>query len=255
MPIRKNGIIAALLIGFSLFSILPPVDAFTISRANQVGRLTAALTENKMLENDQIKPNGLLPEGDKKIISDAINYLAMMEYTKGLPYLDKDFDVYDDFYDVFGFYRYEENPYRQDSLYLSLNQQSAIDISDYEIFLVVNFYSQDQNQDPIISTFESEGKVYTLKWDKTLSPGRLILSDETDSELIGIDMKAVFDRFDTTQGDNYQVSKNFLSADQATFTQANDEAVISLIAMFLGIDKSGTQPYYSGDFYVLVQIR
>ena len=255
MPIRKNGIIAALLIGFSLFSILPPVDAFTISRANQVGRLTAALTENKMLENDQIKPNGLVPEGDKKIISDSINYLAMMEYTKGLPYLDKDFDVYDDFYDVFGFYRYEENPYRQDSLYLSLNQQSAIDISDYEIFLVVNFYSQDQNQDPIISTFESEGKVYTLKWDKTLSPGRLILSDETDSELIGIDMKAVFDRFDTTQGDNYQVSKNFLSADQATFTQANDEAVISLIAMFLGIDKSGTQPYYSGDFYVLVQIR
>ena len=31
VPVRKNGIIAAMLIAFSLFSVIPPVDAFTVS--------------------------------------------------------------------------------------------------------------------------------------------------------------------------------------------------------------------------------
>ncbi|MBP8031684.1 MAG: DUF4153 domain-containing protein, partial [Acetobacterium sp.] len=143
MPVRKNGIIAALLIGFSVFTIIPPVDAFTISRANQVGRLTDTLVENKMLENNTVSPNAAVSEADKKIISDSVNYLAMMEYTKEIPYLGEDFDLYEDFYNTFGFYRYEENPYRQDSVYLNLNQQSPIDISGYETFVVANFYVED----------------------------------------------------------------------------------------------------------------
>jgi hypothetical protein len=150
MAVRKNGIIAALLIGFSLFSIIPPVDAFTISRTSQTGRLTDILVENKMLENNTISPNASLSEADKKIISDSVNYLVMMEYATDISYLGEDFDVYEDFYNTFGFYRYDENPYRQDSVYLNLNQQSPLNISDYETFVVANFYTMDEKMDPII---------------------------------------------------------------------------------------------------------
>jgi len=255
MPIRKNGIIAALLIGFSLVSIMPPVDAFTISRTNQTARLTDVLIENKMLENNTISPNASVSEAAKKIISDSVNYLAMMEYSKNIPYLGEEFNVYEDFYDTFGFYRYDENPYRQDSLYLNLNQQSPLDISGYETFVVVNFYVQDEKMDSLICTFESEGKVYTLSRDKIAAPGMLILSEENGSELMRIDMKDVFDHFDTSSGYAYQISKDFMSAEAATFKQENDQVAISLVAMFLAIEKSGAEPIYNGDFYVLIHIK
>lgn len=255
MPVRKNGIIAALLIGFSLFSIIPPVDAFTISRANQMGRLTDTLVENNMLENNTISPNTSISEADKKIISDSVNYLAMMEYTKEISYLGEDFDVYQDFYNTFGFYRYEENPYRQDSVYLNLNQQSPLDISGYETFVVANFNVEDIKQDTVITEFEQNGKRYTLSREKTAIPGILILSDESGVELMRIDMKEVFDQFDTSQGGSYQISKDFMSAEEATFTQENDKAIISMVAMFVAIEKSGSEPMYNGDFYILVHIK
>jgi hypothetical protein len=255
MPVRKNGIIAALLIGFSLFSIIPPVDAFTISRANQVGRLTNTLIENKMLENDIVSPSVSISEADKKVISDSVSYLAKMEYTKAVPYLGENFDLYEDFYNTFGFYRYEENPYSQDSIYLNLDQQSPLDISGYETFVVANFNVKDVKQETLITEFEQNGKTYRLSRETAATPGTLILSDETGSALMRIDMKEVFKHFDTSQGGGYQISKDFMSADEATFTQENDKAIISLVAMDLVIDKSGLEPMYNGDFYVLVHIK
>ena len=255
MAVRKNGIIAALLIGFSLFSIIPPVDAFTISRTSQAGRLTDILVENKMLENNTIRPNASVSEADKKIISDSVNYLVMMEYTTDISYLGADFDVYEDFYNTFGFYRYDENPYRQDSVYLNLNQQSPLNISGYETFVIANFYTMDEKMDPIICNFESAGKTYTLSRAKTGAAGALVLTNTDGQELMQIDMKDVFDQFDTSQSGNYKISKDFMNADEATYTEENDQAVISLVAMFVAIEKSGSEPLYNGDFYLLVHIK
>ena len=38
-PVKRNGLIALLAAGFAVLSIIPPVDAFTISRNSQVTRL------------------------------------------------------------------------------------------------------------------------------------------------------------------------------------------------------------------------
>lgn len=258
IPVRKNGIIAALLIGFSIFSIVPPVDAFTVSRVNQVDRLTTVLVANEMLQNDTVIPNASITQKDKTIISDTVNYLAMMEYTKGVPYLGEDFDVYEDFYDTFGFYRYEENPYGQESVYMNLDPQSPIDISDYETFVVANFYAQDGKMgedDTFICKFEKAGKTYTLSKERTPDPGLLRLTDEGGQELITIKMQDVFDQFDTSTGGTYQINKDFMSAAEATYTQENDQAVISLVAMFVAIDKASQEQMVNGDFYVLIKIK
>lgn len=147
IPIRKNGIVAILLIAFSLFSIVPPVDSFTISRTNQLKMLESVLIKNNMLQDNKITPNASVPEGNKKIISNTINYLEMMEYTKDIGYLGKDFNLYNNFYDTFGFYRYGENMYGQESVHMSLNQQSPIIISGYDALVVVNFYFEKDNPD------------------------------------------------------------------------------------------------------------
>ena len=49
LPVRKNGSVAALLIIFSIFSIVPPVDAFSISKSSQINLVEKVLLENKML--------------------------------------------------------------------------------------------------------------------------------------------------------------------------------------------------------------
>ena len=72
LPVRKNGIIALLLIVFSAISIVPPVDAFTTSRNSQIETLKNVLTKNNMLENNQIKANASISDQDKEIVTKTV---------------------------------------------------------------------------------------------------------------------------------------------------------------------------------------
>ena len=91
LPVRKNGIIALLLIVFSAISIVPPVDAFTISRTSQTETLKNVLVKNNMLENNRIKANASISNKDKEIITNAVSYLSMMEYTNKIDWFPKAF--------------------------------------------------------------------------------------------------------------------------------------------------------------------
>jgi hypothetical protein len=257
IPVRKNGIVAILLIVFSLFSIIPPLDAFTISRTNQQKMLENTLIKNNMLLDNKITPNPSVPEDDKKIISTTLSYLEMMGYTKDIAYLGKDFNLYNDFYDTFGFYPYEEHMYRQESVHMSLNQQSPIIISGYDILFIVSFNLEKDTPDPSNKPydFKKAGKTYTISKTNSLDSDKLLLTNDKGEELIQVNMKDVFEKFDTSTVGNYQISKDSITADQATFTQENDNAAISLVALNLNIDKSNLEHSYNGDFYVLVKIK
>lgn len=257
IPVRKNGIVAILLIAFSFFSIIPPVDAFTISRTNQKKILENALIKNNMLLDNKITPNQSIPEEDKKAISSTINYLVMMGYTKDIAYLGKDFDIYNDFNDTFGFYPYEEKLYIQESFHMSLNQESPVIISGYDSLVVMSFNLNRDKPDSNNRTydFKKEGKTYTISKNDFTDSGNLWLSNDKNEELIQINIKDVFDKFDTSEDGNYGISKNLVTPDQATFTQENDNAVISLVAINLNIEKSNSAYQYNGDFYVLIKIK
>lgn len=257
IPVRKNGIVASLLIAFSLFSIIPPVDAFTISRTNQEKMLKNVLLKNNMLADNKIIPNPSIPEEDKKVISTTLNYLVMMGYTKDIGYLGKDFNIYNDFYNNFGFHPYEENAYRQESIHISLNQESPVIISGYDALAVVSFNLDKNSPDPNnnLYDFKKAGRTYTLSKSSSLDSGKLWLSNDRGEKLIQININDVFDKFDTSTEGNYNVSKSLMTADQVTFTQENDFAAISLVALNLNIEKSNSDYQYSGDFYVLVKIK
>jgi hypothetical protein len=87
LPVHKNGVIAPILMGMALLSILPPVDAFTVSRTNQINRLEAVLMKNNMLTEDIITPKSDISEEDKEKIIKAVDYIIRMGYDKDLPYL------------------------------------------------------------------------------------------------------------------------------------------------------------------------
>lgn len=258
IPVRKNGVVAILLIVFSLFSIIPPVDAFTVSRNSQLNTLKNILMKNNMLVDNKILPNSSVPEEDKKTLSTNLNYLEMMGYTKDIEYLGKDFNSYRDFYNTFGFYRYEENMYRQDNVYWSLNRQMPIMISGYDTLVVTDFYfgKDPQNTNNKLCTFEKSGQTYTLSITYSLDSSNLWLSNGKNEELMRIPMKEVFDKFDASSDSvSYQISKNSINPEQATFTKENDKAELSLVALNINIEKSNLERPYNGEFYILVKIK
>lgn len=257
IPVRKNGIIAILLIGFSLFSIIPPVDAFTISRTSQQKKLENVLIKNTMLVDNKITPNPSISDEDKKIISTTMDYLEMMGYTKKIEYLGKDFNLYRDFYITFGFYRYEDNIYRQDNIFISLNRQSPINISGYDTLVVTDFYigKDNTNSNNKLCVFEKAGNKYNLSINYSLNSSYIWLSNDKDEELIRINMKDVFDKFESSTSGNYPISKDSINPEQATFTQENDKAAISLVALNINIQKSNFENPYNGEFYVFVKIK
>jgi hypothetical protein len=210
-----------------------------------------------MLVENKITPNASIPEEDKRIISNTIGYLSMMEYTKDLEYLKKDFRIYNDFYNTFGFYRYEENMFNQEAIYMSLNQQSPIMVSGYDALVVANFYFEKDipNPDNKLCDFKKEGKTYTISKNSLLDSASIWISNDKGEELINVNMKDVFDKFDTPTSKDYQMIKESINADQATFTLENDKATISLVAINLNIEKSNAERPYNGDFYVLVKIK
>ncbi len=254
--VRKNGIIAAVLIGILLFSLIPPVDAFTISRTNQIDRLTNVLGRNGMLQTgDVVVANTSLSETDQKIIADTVDYLVMMEYSKNIPYLGEQFDMYNDFYNTFGFYYDEKSNSLKDSVFLNLDRQEPIDISNYDTLIEIDFYEQDQKVESDISYFKINGKKYALSWDKTADFKILKLTDEINQDLIQINMKEVFDYYNTVTIENSQLDQTALTANEATFIKENNEVAIALVAKNLNIEKSAQGNGGNGSFYVLIKIR
>jgi hypothetical protein len=257
LPVRKNGIIAALLIVFAFISIMPPVDAYSISRTSQIKTLTRTLQNNGMLQDNKLIPKGSIPEEDQKIISYTVSYLGSLGYTKDIPWLGKDFDVYNDFYITFGFNRFEEARFGEASLNLFLNPQAPIPIAGYDILVRTEFYYDPYSEttEDKLCDFEKAGSAYSLHRALQPSPGSIWLEDALGREMIRIDMKAVYDAFYDAAAGGQGVRKDSADPGQMTFSQENEQVLMTLVANNVMIDKADPDMPYSGDFYVLVMIK
>lgn len=81
MKPKHNGLIIALLV-LSAISIIPPIDAFTVSKNNQIGFLERKLLENDMLVDNAIVPKSDVSIGDKIVITKVASYIDNMGYNK-----------------------------------------------------------------------------------------------------------------------------------------------------------------------------
>ncbi|WP_413299552.1 DUF4153 domain-containing protein [Bacillus sp. 1P10SD] len=250
MPVRKNGIVAAMVIVFAAVSIIPPVDAFTISRTSQIHTLESVLEKNNMLKNNKIKPKESIPVKDKKTITNSIYYLDNMGYTKEIAWLPKDFKVYEDFTETFGFKEYQD-PVDTDfnqPVYVNLDSSAPIPITGYDTFIQtdINIYDKQQNQK--ICVIKKDGKTYTLLKDFNKDRVDIKLKGENASDLFTFNTKEIYDKFY-----NYKAMKEQISVDEATFTKENDLVKITVVVQNLNIDKQNNQ--YDAFLFVFVQIK
>jgi hypothetical protein len=236
LPVRKNGIIAAMLIIFAAISIVPPVDAFTISRTSQISTLKNVLVKNHMLENNKIKPNESISDKDKQTITNAVYYLSMMEYTKKIDWLPADFKASEDFYDTFGFKEDQMPVNANQSVYLGLEQAAPITITGYDTFVQTDIYMSDKSQAGKICDITKNGHKYTLLKDFKKDQIELTLTGENDKELISFKTQEIYDKFY-----NYHAMKGLISAKEATFTTENDRAKMTIVVQNVNIEKPNGQ--------------
>ena len=113
---KKNRLqilpIVAMVLG--LISLIPPIDALTISVNQQRGRINDVLNKYEMLvDSDEVVPNSEVSEEEQEIIQDSLNYLSEIHALNQLEWLPEEYYYREDEY--LGFVS-KRDPWEQDRM-------------------------------------------------------------------------------------------------------------------------------------------
>lgn len=248
-PEHKNNVIAPVLIALSLVSILPPVDAFTVSKHNQINRLKTVLEENDMFQDDKITPNKDISTEDKQIIIDTVNYLNRMDYAEDISWLHT-YNISYDFERVFGFpqYGYGKEAEEYEAYRYYLPETTAIDISGYDFFIEAELVGRGQGNR--IAAYLLGGQNYILEQEGNEDIGELLLKDGQGSELIRYPLNDIFNRFRENKD-----SSGEISMDEAEFKIENDKVILRIVARSLSFERWKDGMYQNINAYIMVKIK
>lgn len=250
-PSGKNEWIAGLLIVFLLGSVIPPVDAFTVSRNSQLSVLESTLTRNEMLKNNTISPSTAVSDKDKLIISNTVGYLSDMGYMKKTGLVPETFDIYTDFYTTFGFQQYSEPVNAGESIYLSLAENATMPVSGYDNFVgPVRINLPVTQNNAKIATIVKEGKEYFLTREMKNGEIEIVLEGADRNELIRFHISDILKAFE-----GYSGRKDTLPIEQAVFSTDNERAKMTVLIDEIGIDQSGKSKYGNLELRFFIQIK
>jgi hypothetical protein len=247
VPIRKNGVIAPILIVMLLISIVPPVDAFTVSRISQINRLENTLNRNQMLEGDVVTPKADISKEDQNIIIDSFNYLSTMGDTKDVTWL-AGYNKTSDFEKTFGFVQYTVD--KDNSRYINVqrDESTPIPIEGYDYLMHQNLTS-DSYDSPTYQ-FEKDGKNFTVGLKNGAEDIPVIILTTDGQEIL---------RFDTTDMFNKYIDSesSTITADtgELTFIKQNESAVITVVIQNMNVSVGDNWINRYADAYILVDIK
>lgn len=251
LPVRKTGVIALVLIVLSAVSLIPPVDAFSVSRNSQIYTLEQTLTKNGMLQAGVVTPNGGIPDADKSIIIETVRYLTDTEDLGKVKWLPEDFYGYDDeaFYKIFGFHMYEPTIPGPTYVSVYLDRAGALPISGYDIFVQTSVPIIGQTE-AVVGTFELKGKTYELYINTEGNNDVIAVRDSTGQIICQFDSGEIINRYAAYPGD-----KNLLTVDEATFVAENEQAAMKIIVLSAGFSKTPEINDAGVQVYVFVKIK
>jgi hypothetical protein len=250
MPIRKSGIAAAALILLSAVSLIPPVDAFTVSRNSQIGTLESVLTKNGMLQDGRVIPNGKITEEDQEKIIKTVRYLDEMDNLDSVEWLPEGFEAYNDtqFYSTFGFYQYGKPNPGFHMVNVSIDTAQPVTITGYDVLTQLRIVMPKEagQQNPV--KFTHQGSEYKLLVEETGDSADIVLRN-ISGDLVRFDISELFRRYE-----NYANEKNTISMDEATFTKEGPLASLTIVVQNATIDFSANPTYSSALVYVFVKL-
>lgn len=258
VSVKKNGLIAPILIGLLLISIIPPVDAFSVGKRNQINMLENILEKNNMLSGETIIANPNISDLDKEKITKNIEYLSMMGYENQVVFLEEGFNMYEDFKSTFGFEPYYFAPPidTNNNLYAYYKDIEALDVSGYDRLLYGSFSVPmgDLESTILIGDFEIENNSYQVNAITDIKKGILTISSKDNEELLTYDLYSELVTLRNSISPTGQ-GEYILSLEEATFINENDIIQIKIILRNLSVENYNNTDNYYLDFYLLINIK
>ncbi len=243
----KYGIVAIVLICLSVVSTVPPIDAFSVSKRNQINTLINVLTRNDMLIDDEIIPRSDIDNQDKRIIINTTSYIYRMNYTEDVEWLPDSFVYYTDFEKIFGFKEYEIDG-RGDYVSIVRNKSEALDVSGYQAMTVIYFEDiKARGTEPYEIDFAFGQQVYTIAFaSDEEGDGRFYIEHQGNEELT-LWISQIVDSFGDIQTGSVEIS-----TEEATFEVENNNLKMKVVINHL--DRYETEDGYrwNGEAYVML---
>lgn len=248
--VRKTGAVAALFLLCAVVAVVPPFDAFSVSRRSQQTVLEAALTRNGMLTDNAVTPKSDISGEDKEKIISSVEYLSRMSYTSRIAWLSDDFEVYQDFYRTFGFQPYQASNPQERFVYVALDSAAPVDVSGYDSLTRTQLSSNGMSQ-PEICVYERPEGIYTLSSKPENGTAVLILTGPDGRELVRFAANDMLSRYGA-----YGTEKRQLSAQEATFRSGGGNIEMAVVVNSATLNDSNGDAgwrYYDADLYVLIR--
>ena len=249
-PKQKNGLVAAVLIVFSLISITPPVDAFTVSKNGQIAFLEATLKNNEMLKGNELQPRSDLPENEQRKIVETVNDLEQNGNIKEVSFLPDDYQTSTDFESAFGFDPYNDGTIIEEYsyYYFEWTEETAVNVSDYQQLIKVQFDTLNTSSNEAVQTIEIEGKTYQLETQEAEDDLILLLKDQKNGEIIQTNVTNALEEIEPSSDFN----QADLTFEQAFIENENNAAIVDTLVMQLN---DNNDQGYSGELFVFVSIK
>lgn len=249
-PKQKNGLVAVVLIVFSLVSITPPVDAFTVSKNGQIAFLEATLKNNEMLKGNELQPRSDLPENEQRKIVETVNDLEQNGNIKEVSFLPDGYQTSTDFESAFGFDPYNDGTIIEEYsyYYFEWTEETAVNVSDYQQLIKVQFDTLNTSSNEAVQTIEIEGNTYQLETQEAEDDLILLLKDQKNGEIIQTNVTNALEEIEPSSDFN----QADLTFEQAFIENENNAAIVDTLVMQLN---DNNDQGYSGELFVFVSIK
>lgn len=256
MKPKYHGYIVAVLLVFVTLSIVPPIDAFTISKRNQLSLFETKLTENNLLVDGKVKPNQTVSVNDRIIITNTATYINNMGYNTELPFLPAKFNLYKDFNQTFGFnltYSQTEGSQTMGNFIYLNRDELVVEMAESDVMILPMLtYMDNLDQEPVDDiTFTVDNEAYQLEQTVEDRYYVLTVTDASRKEVISYSLEQVFDKIfsDNTNLPFYE--NRYLNAEEATFSIENEQIELRLLVLSM----EQTEDYNAIEFMMFINIK
>ncbi len=235
---------------FALMSIIPPVDAFTVSKNSQERRLTEILLRNNMIVDGEIVKKTDVPGDDKFEITNISNYMYGMGYLDDMEWFPEQYadNYWGNFRNIYGFDQYYDRgiPGSEESLYLNamLDESEKIDIENYDIFLRIYIHNS-KVPDEDIGEFSLNGKNYIIRQRIDEDNYITVTISDDAGRVIEIPMKEFIDSLFEKANE----PRGLMDQEVLTIEKQNEKLMVKLLINDINIDK-----YNPDDIYIYANI-
>jgi hypothetical protein len=249
--VSRNGVIALLAAGFAIFSVIPPVDAFTVTRVSQISRLEGMLHSAGILVDGQLVPQANVDLTVRRETTNVLHYLEQHDYLDQVRWLPKDFMAYQDMQATLGFPpTYAYAPDFGQSYFVNLSPQTALPIGGYDVLLQASSWRQQPAQ---AQDFTVQGTPYRLLLTRT-SSAEVIVSvlDADGAELISTGLR---DFAAALLSNSAAQPKEMLSAEQMTLDAVNGQNQLRIIFQNIQATEGSQNDGIDYQMYVLIAVK